>query len=101
VPSQAKRGTAHWQHQLVHPIRDRRGKTLNTLHDARAYVLKLGDGVGARQHSRRAIELMLVAAGDGDASRIIFRGGPSSAALLRSHPSLSLIRERQISVSEL
>jgi hypothetical protein len=32
----------------------------------RVYVLKLGDGVAARQHWRRAIELMLVAAEDGD-----------------------------------
>ena len=56
----------NWQHQLAHPIRDRRGKTLNTLYDARAYVLKLGDGIAARQHWRRAVELMLVAAEDGD-----------------------------------
>jgi hypothetical protein len=59
----------NWQHQLVHPIQDRKGKTLNTLHDARAYVLKLGDGVGARQHWKRAIELMLVAADDGERAR--------------------------------
>ena len=55
-----------WKRPLAHVIKDRRGRELHTLHDARAYVLKLGNGVAARQHWRRAVELMLVAAEEGD-----------------------------------
>lgn len=52
-----------WKRPLAHVIKDRRGREL---HDARAYVLRLGDGFAARQHWKRAVELMLVAAEDGD-----------------------------------
>ena len=55
-----------WKRPLAHVIKDRQGRELHTLHDARAYVLKLGDGIAARQHWQRAVELMLVAAEDGD-----------------------------------
>ena len=55
-----------WKRLLAHVIKDQQGRELHTLHDARAYVLKVGDGITARQHWKRAVELMLVAAEGGD-----------------------------------
>jgi hypothetical protein len=55
-----------WKRPLARVIKDKRGRALHTLHDARAYALKLGGGIAARQDWKRAIELMLVGAEDGD-----------------------------------
>ena len=51
----------NWRRRLSRPLKDKHGRELRTLHDARAYVIELG-GIAERTHWRRAGELMLEAA---------------------------------------
>jgi type VI protein secretion system component VasF len=55
-----------WQRQLSRPLRTRGGESVETLSDARAYILALPE---ARQHRNtwiQAAELLLAAAAGGD-----------------------------------
>ena len=51
----------NWRRRLSHPLKDKHGRELRTLHDARAHVLALGDAA-ERPQWRHAGALMLAAA---------------------------------------
>ena len=68
----------NWQRKLAHPLKDKHGRELRTLHDARAYVLALGTAAD-RQHWRHAGESARL--GPRLCSYMVL--SPSTAALLR------------------
>ena len=51
----------NWQRKLSHPLKDKHGRELRTLHEARAYVIELG-AIAERPQWRHAGALMLEAA---------------------------------------
>jgi len=51
----------NWRRKLSHPLKDKHGRELRTLHDARAYVIELGAAAG-RRHWQHAGKLMIEAA---------------------------------------
>jgi hypothetical protein len=56
-----------WSTSLARPIMVKDGPTLRTLHDVRAFMLGLPEGIQLRQSWQKAAELLIAAAdGNGD-----------------------------------
>lgn len=55
-----------WSRNLTRVLRDRDGRTLRTLHDAREYVLELDEHHASDRTWQHAAELMMDAAKGGD-----------------------------------